>query len=87
MFSKLNLLIPFGSRCCRYHLDDGKKQLKDTEIAKLKPCKTKTELNGIQVEKILKGFREREQKTSSIFLQFEDLNYAPPEKLFKSITG
>ena len=23
VFSKLNLLIPFGSRCCRYHLDDG----------------------------------------------------------------
>jgi len=35
VFVKLNILIPFNSRCCRFHLTEGK-ALKDAEMHKLK---------------------------------------------------
>ena len=66
VFIKRNILIPFNSRCCSYHLSDGK-YLKENEMHNLKVYTNNYDIDKEKIEILLKNVQERDLKSGLLF--------------------
>jgi hypothetical protein len=72
---KMNIFIPFNTRCCRIHFDN-EGHIHEKEIPVVN---NNVKLTGEQLSKLLNQIRERDAHSSTIFNEFSEINKTDPK--------
>ena len=73
VFMKTGILIPFGNRCCRSHVDDIG-LIKQSEIDNIIILCNTIEFDSEKLGNLFDSFRNHHLSTSTLLARFEDIS-------------